>query len=39
MLAFFVSRLIAFLDASRTDIHWTVQTLIDVTGWLGAYGA
>ncbi|MEM6974339.1 MAG: type II secretion system F family protein [Pseudomonadota bacterium] len=39
LLAFFVPRLTAFLEANRSDIHWSMQTLIDVTDWFGAYGA
>ena len=38
LLAFFVPRLTAFLDANRADVHWTMQGLIDFTDWMGAYG-
>ncbi|MEM9147254.1 MAG: type II secretion system F family protein [Pseudomonadota bacterium] len=38
LLGFFVPRLTAFLESNRSDIHWSMQMLIDFTDWMGAYG-
>lgn len=38
LMAFFVPRLTSFLEANRSDVHWTMQGLIDFTDWMEAYG-